>query len=288
MEITLRPRTLRRALVACIGTVIYAGFWAEVWYALELKDPWSLVAFLSLSYEANLPTWFSSSQLFACGLVLALIALGTRQSRAPYARHWAFLAGIFFYISLDEAVRIHEYMNHWLDLGGALYFSWIVPAAGLVAIIGLSYLRFLTHLPRQTRRRFVTAGILYVGGALFMEIPLGWWTVRAGDDNFVYAMIDLVEESLELAGAGFFLYALLLHLGGPEGAVPVFLEPSPAPSEPRSRGLLPALPSVAALVLCAALYFQGPSELRILAIALLLPATGLLSLYLARRRRVSA
>ena len=46
-----------------------------------------------------------------------------------------------------------------------------------------------------------------------MELPLGYWTERHGNDNLVYALIDLVEESLELLGVSLFLVALVEYLG---------------------------------------------------------------------------
>ena len=75
-------------------------------------------------------------------------------------------------------------------------------------------LGFLRQLPQLARRRFVIAGCLYVGGALGIELVLGYWTDLHGTSNVVYAFIDLVEESMEMMGAAFFLYSLLDHLGG--------------------------------------------------------------------------
>ncbi|HYX90280.1 MAG TPA: hypothetical protein VE782_01860, partial [Myxococcaceae bacterium] len=63
------------------------------------------------------------------------------------------------------------------------------------------------------RWQFILAGALYVGGALVMELPLGWWYERAGDANLVYAAIDHLEETLEMIGASLFLSALVEELG---------------------------------------------------------------------------
>ena len=45
-----------------------------------------------------------------------------------------------------------------------------------------------------------------------MELPLGYWTDQHGQENLMYGMIDLVEESLEIIGVSLFLYTLLEHL----------------------------------------------------------------------------
>jgi hypothetical protein len=203
---------LRRGLFAALAVLAGLGLGAEVLnhrFHRRVLEP--LVAFLSLSFEHNLPTWYASSLLLACSVALAAVAARVAQVGAAFRRHWCGLAIVFAYMSLDEAVGLHEHLGGLLRLGGVLYFSWVVPAAGLLAMFGIAYLRFLVRLAPGTRRRFVTAGVVYVGGALLMELPLGWWTERHGDDNLGYALIDWVEEVLELVGATLFLLAVLRH-----------------------------------------------------------------------------
>jgi hypothetical protein len=48
-----------------------------------------------------------------------------------------------------------------------------------------------------------------------MELPLGWWTERFGDDGLGYALIDWVEETLEMTGAAAALLVLLRHRAVP-------------------------------------------------------------------------
>ena len=77
-----------------------------------------------------------------------------------------------------------------------------------MAILGVAYLGSLSHLPTRVRNQFVLAGAIYVGGALGKELPLGYWTDLRGDQNLVYGLIDLVEESMEMIGASLFLCSL--------------------------------------------------------------------------------
>lgn len=220
MEIRFRLAGLRRGLIGLLALLVCLGFWAEVVDEFSpTEDPWGLVSFFGLSYERNLPTWVASLALVACAAALAAIARATRQAGGPRVGHWRGLAAAFAWISLDEFVGIHEEMSNWFDYGGVLYFSWVIPASVLVVLFGAAYLRFLGDLPRHFRRRFVLAGALYVGGALLMELPLGYWTDVAGHSNLVYGMIDLVEESLELAGTFLFLYTLVEYLTTPGGAL---------------------------------------------------------------------
>ena len=125
-------------------------------------------------------------------------------------RRWQILAVLFAYVSLDEAVQIHEHAAFFATRG-VLTFSWVIPAAAVVALLGVWLGPWLLRLPDPLRRRFALSATLYLTGALGMELPLGWWTDRYGDDNLVYGLIDWVEETLELIGAGVFLLAAWAH-----------------------------------------------------------------------------
>ena len=57
-----------------------------------------------------------------------------------------------------------------------------------------------------------------------MELPLGWWMDRAGSHNLTYALIDWVEESLEMIGVSVFLYALIGYAAQPLGVVRIFVQ----------------------------------------------------------------
>ena len=197
-------------LVAAVTAVAGLGLAVETVHAFShapLVE--ALVQLFSLSYEQNVPTWLATCLLFSAGVALARVAAGVSQRRAPMPRRWWALAAIFFYLSLDELAEIHENLNGLA--GGAVYFDWIIPAAAALVLLGTLYVPFLRHLPAATRRAFVLAGALYVGGALLMELPLGWWAAHAGEENVGYAMIDWAEETLELAGAALFLAAVRSH-----------------------------------------------------------------------------
>jgi hypothetical protein len=208
-EQRIRVAAIRRVLVAALIGIAGAGLLVELLHhgPLPALDE-DLLGLFSLSYEGNLPTWYSSSLLLACAVTLATIAPAAPPGQG---RYWSLLSAVFGYLSIDEAVGLHEQLNEVVHTGGPFYFGWILPAGAAVLLLGIAYLRFLRALPAETRRRFVVAGALYVGGALVMEVPLGLWTEARGDGDLGYALIDFVEESLEMTGATLFLLALLRH-----------------------------------------------------------------------------
>ncbi len=123
----------------------------------------------NLNGEANFPTWYQSSTLLLSSILLALIAAVKRMAGARYLWHWRILSLIFLYLSVDEAACIHEQANKLgpaLHASGPFHYVWVIPAAILVSIFVLAYLKFLAHLPLKERWLFVIAGAIYVGGAL--------------------------------------------------------------------------------------------------------------------------
>ena len=220
MEVTVHQTRVQRFLIDTIAVVAMAGLAVEVAQdGLGLNDPYDLLDLFSLSYEGNVPTWLSASMHATSAILLALIASGKQQIGAPFVRHWWGLSIIFAYISIDEFVTLHEEMNAWFNLSGALYFGWVIPASILVSFFVLAYWRFLAHLPRITRVRFIRAGAVFVGGAMGVELILGYWTDLNGSRNLGYAVIDWVEETMEMAGAGLFLSALVAVLADQTGQV---------------------------------------------------------------------
>jgi hypothetical protein len=208
---------LQRILWVSVALVSGAGLAVELLRPLcHLSGQRGLVPLLSLSYEGNLPTWFSSALLLCAAALLGLIAADVRQRGERFLPHWIALALGFAYISLDEVVSIHESAGALVRGSGWLYFSWVIPAAGLLLLLSLAYARFLLHLPSPIRARFALAGALYVAGAVGMELPLGRWTERHGQDNLGYGLLDWVEETLEMSGVALFILALhdLLALRG--------------------------------------------------------------------------
>jgi hypothetical protein len=195
---------LRRWLALGIAVVSGLGLAAEL--AKDALPP-ELVQHLSLSYEGTVPTWFSSSLLLACAIAAGLVA----RDAARWRRHWWGVAIGLGYVSMDEAAEIHEHLGGLIGTHGVLYFDWIIFAIAILIVLSLVYLRFVIALPRATRLGLIVAGVVYIGGAVGMELPLGWCTERFGNDGLGYALSDWVEETLEMIGATLALLVLLRH-----------------------------------------------------------------------------
>ena len=95
-----------------------------------------------------------------------------------------------------------------MDLSGPFYFAWVVPAAILLFIFAALFARFALALPYKTRGLFGLAAVIYVGGALGIEMIGAAQASANGTNNLSYALVTIVEESLEMVGLVTFFYAL--------------------------------------------------------------------------------
>jgi hypothetical protein len=160
-----------------------------------------------LSKERNIPTLFSSVNLLASSMLLGYIAYLTRLTGGRYSMYWAVLSLGFLFLSIDETAYIHETLSEAVA-------GWVFVAAPFVILFFLFYIRFFLHLPRSTKLYFLFAGLLFIGGAFFLEY-IGSWRRSIADENSVaqtYLAFTTAEESFEMFGIILFVYALLLYL----------------------------------------------------------------------------
>lgn len=189
------------------------------------SDPFLLkvVDKIDLDLESNnLPTWYQSSTLLLCSFLMTIIAFVRHELKDKASRYWSLLALIFLYLSVDEAVAIHEQISVPLrqafELHGLFFFSWVIPASILVLILFVVFLKFLWQLPMQIRRLFFIAGCIYLTGALGMEMVGAKYyetyiETQNGVVNSTYIWLTTFEELFEMAGMIVFIYALLTYLG---------------------------------------------------------------------------
>jgi hypothetical protein len=191
-----------------------------VHYTDLLSQNWHhhLIRALNVDAEASIPTWFSQVVLFMAGSLLLLIAYIKKQEKAPWRRHWFILGLIMLYVSMDEGAELHEIaagpVGDWLGIqAGYLYFAWVIPAMILLALAIGAFFDFWLKLPRRTKILFAASFILFVSGALGIEMLGAHYASTRGRDFGYYALAGL-EEGLEMAGASLFLYSLLDYLRG--------------------------------------------------------------------------
>jgi glucan phosphoethanolaminetransferase (alkaline phosphatase superfamily) len=208
--IVLQTRTIARVLAICIVLIVCASSAMKVLAVVTGHDTMhGLVRFFDVDEENNLPTWYASATLLFSSFLLALIGAAERQQK----RSWLGLSGIFLVLSLDEVGSFHEILTvpvqGLLGTSGVLHFAWVVPAAVFVAIVAMIYVRWFFALPGRTRMLAAGAGVLFVGGALGMEMVGALIASRGDGDTVLYMISTTVEETLEMTGVLVWIYTLL-------------------------------------------------------------------------------
>ena len=169
-----------------------------------------------LDDEQNVPTYFSTLILVTASALLALIATLKRRRSERFAAHWTALSAMFLYLSMDELIGLHEMVGARIGgattTSGVFYYSSTIFTLTMVLLVGFSFLRFLTRLPRRTAALFIGAGALYVAGALGMEMVGGLVDESYGTEGVLYLAVTTLEETCEMSGVVLFVYALLDYL----------------------------------------------------------------------------
>jgi hypothetical protein len=182
--------------------------------AAPLHQSAGLRHFLSLNSAASLGEWYATVQFLFCAVLLTLIA------RSEFGRthrwYWGTLAAGFYGLSLDEGAQLHELITDLMHRP-----SWLLPGLAMVAVLGVSYLRFLLLLPRRTAMQFAVAGAIFLAGVFGPDLignisgaslaDAGGWFCRGSDCDFSSSVMVALEEGMELIGVAIFANALL-HL----------------------------------------------------------------------------
>ncbi|WP_205499832.1 hypothetical protein [Rufibacter psychrotolerans] len=173
--------------------------------------------------EKNIPTYFSTVNLFACAFLLFLIARVVKASHTPtYHNRWNLLGFLFVFLALDELLMLHEIMGlPFIVLlkvlnGGQeialVRFTGFIPYLLVLAISFFYFVNWFFSLPRQVMVGFMVAGSLVVFGAVGMELAGEYSRELFGKYSYPYKLLTTLEESLEMLGIIYFIRTLLVFL----------------------------------------------------------------------------
>jgi len=219
VEFSLNPRRVIVTMLVII--IVLAALHISqlvVYYQVGDPDKFDFIEMVDFDYEANLPSFYSSAAILFCAALLWLISAYKRKQRLPFRFHWLGLAIIFSLLGLDEAISIHEELGdlteHFelFDAHGYLYFAWVVPYGIALTLFVLSYLKFVLALPGSTRLLFVVSGVLFVTGAMGIELISANEADLNGTDTILYSALYTAEELCEMIGIVIFSYALMRYI----------------------------------------------------------------------------
>lgn len=228
------PRYVRvhAACIVALVVLCLAGQFCH--FVLHHDRVLGLIRDFDLDEEANVPTWFETITLVLAAALLEVAARVRRSVRDDRWLPWRVLSAGFLFMSLDELASIHERFRLPIDMlrnvPGFRAFSWVVPAAAVVAVVFAFFLPWVRRLPERTRNGLLLAGAVYVAGAVGFEALGGIAAITVGMDNWIYVATYTIEETLEMTGTLLLIVTMFHYLRSlvPVPALAITNGPAPA------------------------------------------------------------
>ncbi len=201
------------------GLIFFELFLVLVFLADSLLGSpiWIVHSLFDLDQELNIPTWFSSIQLFLIGITFFLIARQTDSSHHPSALFLTVVGVVFVFLSADEASSIHEKLTmvassrEWFPKFKGGHGSWIPIYLGLCLIFFFTAYRELKAMWTyfQPETLMIATGIaVFLFGAVVLEI-ISYQFLRDGATPLLYLAEVAFEEFLEMSGGSLILYGTI-------------------------------------------------------------------------------
>jgi hypothetical protein len=212
------PRRMVTILALLAGSIMAVHVLTIILaYGFERDHVFGLRELFDVDRERNVPAIFSICILLIASAILAVIASRQKPGARPSALKWAGLSVVFLYLAADEGIEIHEKVGHFtsnlIGAGDLAYYAWLIPYAIFGLIFFLMYRRFLWELPRDTRKGFLIAAALFVGGAFGTEFLAGIYVYFfRTEETLGYDLLSALEEALEMAGVIYLIYTLTRYM----------------------------------------------------------------------------
>lgn len=185
-------------------------------YLLEIPS-WTIRHMFDLNAEYNIPTWFSSIQLFL--LFLLAIACSAKTENEHLRNFYYLMAFSFLFFSVDEVAMIHEGLtNIFSKMSITTFFPnghgiwiFIYPAVLFILLVIFSKGLLLFLREQNGRTMFIAGALVFFVGGVGFEI-VGYLIFYLGGESVLLTLSIIFEESFELLGQSLMIYALLLKL----------------------------------------------------------------------------
>lgn len=221
MENSRAVRLTYSAVPGAVRLLLLADITMAALYILDtaLGHPyWSLTRLVDLDQEANIPTWYSSSQILILALLLGVFVFAKIDRRAVKSWTLVALPALCLALSLDETAQIHEWFGNASDrlfATGSREGS-LVPRTGLwMFLLGPPFLmasavlwRALLPLLRGRKhvvRLYLAGFFVYAASALGTEVVSNAVTLG----GLPSSLQVLCEELGEMLGVTLLVWATL-------------------------------------------------------------------------------
>lgn len=185
-----------------VASVVIAHNASGTWLEIAPK--------FDLDNEFNVPTVYSGI-LWGIAAFLSFTVF-TKSKTAVEKAGWALLGALFFYISFDEQMVLHESMAapirsaFSISNDSILYHAWVIPAILITALLAGIYI-FIKSIPKAsaTQKRVYKYVVVLGAGIVTLEALGTLFYVSP----VVYKLGPvMIEELFEVSMASFIIYRL--------------------------------------------------------------------------------
>lgn len=217
-----QPRTVAKRLLyillfatslVIITHLVFQYLNLEVFYQ-QNGQIYELSNRFDLDDESSVPTWLAQFLFLAIAAAAWLSAYLQNQKRPR--RLWTSIAVIGLLFSIDEISALHERLLQTIHVA---FFqdnaattadnAWLVLAPFIVLLAAYLLWMMWRILPKRTIGIFIFAGLVFVGGAMFVDLLAN----TSERETFLnQGLLVGLEESMELFGCVVALYAIVDYL----------------------------------------------------------------------------
>ena len=230
MNLEICPKVVFKKLFCLIVILLFLnilGLISKFYFGHD--HVYGLVSLFDFDTEQNIPTFYSATAILCSSLLLFFITFTHKSNGCRYLG-WMGLAVIFLFLSIDEISSIHERLTKlvraFLDTSGLLFSAWVIPYGLVVIIFVAAYLRFLIRLPKNIMFLFVLSGMIFVLGAIGLELLEGNHYELYGSADVTFAVFYTIEEFMEMLGIALFIYTLLSYIESEFGLITITINKS--------------------------------------------------------------
>ncbi len=199
-----------------LGTTMISALTQTVRYAGGHGRLFGLTDLFDMDSEQSFPTWLNLSILFACSVLVWIIAARQGQEKKKFTGSWRLLAWIFLIMSVDEIAGWHEHIGYMMKIGfrtsGIFTYAFVIPGFVIALAVFTVSFRLLCHLPRKIAGGMILSGALYLFGVIVMESLGGLCASLHTRQYGPYAAMAIIEEFSEMTALVLMMRTLLAYL----------------------------------------------------------------------------
>lgn len=214
MEYKLEVGVLRKTLLWIIIVLLLLNI-AVLYSKLFLGHGrlFGLVWLFNFNEEKNIPALFATFLILINSLLFYLLYKeGVAQ---PKNARWRILSYVFVFLALDELLSFHEELivplREFFDASGLLYFTWVIPYVIIVAALSIYMIPLFIKMDKKYLAMYLVSGMLFISGAVIVELFEGRHFERFGDDVWFYVYVTF-EELLEITGMTLCMFTSIHYL----------------------------------------------------------------------------